>query len=193
MIGASAHSVLEAFAATDRSTSSILLYACCTSGSRAYWHTRACLASVGRLHVVCPLGHAHSGTRFELLDRLSVSNANGRLVLGLGLLVSAISCLLLLLLIHVCARVECTSRPRICRLPRSCARAWLLDLVLCLVSVSRSPYAHCGACFLLLLVALVATLCRHNVTDIVLIRLLLRIKVSPLPRKQSSSITFSIF
>ena len=72
----------------------------------SHWHSRA-YSTCGS--VVCPCGHSNSGWRFELLDWLSVSHAH------ILLLVSATHCLILtslilLLLIHISARMESTSR-----------------------------------------------------------------------------------
>ena len=131
MIGAATHAVLEAFAAADWATGSVLLYACGAGSSRSYWHARASLTSVATLHVVCSLRHANSWTWLELLDWLSVSDANAGLVLALRLLVRAVGRLvLLLLLIHVGARVQGACRAGVGRWASCGAGAWLLDLVL---------------------------------------------------------------
>lgn len=153
LVRAPTHSILEAFATTSRPTGSVLLDACSTSGPWSNRQARASLTGVAALHVVRTLRNANPRAWLELLDGLPVADANGRLSLVLGLLVSAVG-VLLLLLIHVRTRVKGSCRASVCRWTDSRSVYWLLHLVLLLIHISRCSNAHGSASFLLLLIVL---------------------------------------
>ena len=152
------HAILEAFGVANRATGSVLLKAWCTSGAWTNWHTGTCLG-VATLHVISSLSH-NSWAWFELLYWLSV--ANSRLVLTTWLLVGIVC--LVLLFIHICTWMKCSGRPIITKRPR--ISSWLLYFVL--IHISRGSHTHCRTWFLLH-VALICSLCWHEVASIILL------------------------
>ena len=159
-----AHTLLESFAVSNWSSSSILLDACSTGRAWSHWLSCSCLTRSTSLNIVSSLCHTNSWTWFELFNWLSIPEAHSCLILVQCLLVSRVRILLvlLLLLIHVCIWEEATCWTGVCGCACCCSCSWLLYLV-CLIHVSWCAYAQCCSCFLLIIVLISYLRAHHGV------------------------------